>query len=130
MPTYEYECSACGHRLEKFQSMSSAALKKCPECGKAKLVRLFGMGAGIIFKGSGFYETDYKRAGEKKDGQDAKEGKDAGAGKDGESGKEKPAEASAPAAKDAQAKAESAAKEKSPKTSGRRKAAAGAGKGK
>jgi putative FmdB family regulatory protein len=60
MPTYEYECEACGHAFEKFQSMTDKVLRKCPECGKTKLHRLIGTGAGIIFKGSGFYETDYR----------------------------------------------------------------------
>ncbi len=61
MPTYEYECEACGHQFEEFQYMSDKPLKKCPSCKKNKLNRLIGSGAGIIFKGSGFYETDYKR---------------------------------------------------------------------
>ena len=61
MPTYEYECDACAHTMEAFQSMSDKALRKCPACNKLKLQRLIGAGAGIIFKGSGFYETDYKR---------------------------------------------------------------------
>ncbi|HOW35758.1 MAG TPA: zinc ribbon domain-containing protein [Candidatus Omnitrophota bacterium] len=61
MPTYQYECSACGHQLEAFQSMTEKKLKKCPKCGKNSLDRLIGSGTGIIFKGSGFYETDYKR---------------------------------------------------------------------
>lgn len=60
MPTYDYACSACGHRFEEFQSMSSDPLKKCPSCKKSKLERLIGTGAGVIFKGSGFYETDYR----------------------------------------------------------------------
>lgn len=60
MPTYEYVCDACEHAFEEFQSMSAKHLKKCPECGKNKLRRLIGTGAGIIFKGSGFYETDYR----------------------------------------------------------------------
>ncbi len=64
MPTYEYECRACGHTFEEFQSMTAGALRKCPKCRKLKLQRLVGAGAGIIFKGSGFYETDYKRKGE------------------------------------------------------------------
>ncbi len=67
MPTYEYICDACGHELEEFQSMSAKPLKKCPDCGKSKLVRQIGTGAGIIFKGSGFYETDYRSEGYKKD---------------------------------------------------------------
>ena len=66
MPTYDYKCEACGHAFEKFQSMSAGHLKKCPECGKPKLVRLIGTGAGVIFKGGGFYETDYRGDGYQK----------------------------------------------------------------
>ncbi len=72
MPTYEYECEACGHSFEEFQYMSDKPLKKCPSCAKMKLQRLIGSGAGIIFKGSGFYETDYKR---KEQPKPASEGK-------------------------------------------------------
>ncbi len=61
MPTYQYECDSCGHSFEILQSMLDKKLKKCPECSKNKLHRLIGAGAGIIFKGSGFYETDYKK---------------------------------------------------------------------
>ncbi|MEM8781884.1 MAG: FmdB family zinc ribbon protein [Planctomycetota bacterium] len=60
MPTYEYVCNACGHAFEEFQSITAKPLRKCPECNKLKLQRLIGTGAGIIFKGSGFYETDYR----------------------------------------------------------------------
>ncbi|MFW6155366.1 MAG: FmdB family zinc ribbon protein [Planctomycetota bacterium] len=60
MPTYEYVCDACGHRFERFQSITAPAARKCPECGKMKLRRLIGNGAGIIFRGSGFYQTDYR----------------------------------------------------------------------
>ena len=60
MPTYAYECQACGHGFEQFQSITARTLRKCPECGKSELQRLIGPGAGIIFKGSGFYETDYR----------------------------------------------------------------------
>jgi putative FmdB family regulatory protein len=60
MPTYEYVCNACQHQLEEFQSMSEKPLKKCPKCGKRRLRRLFGTGAAVIFKGSGFYQTDYR----------------------------------------------------------------------
>jgi putative FmdB family regulatory protein len=60
VPTYEYECRACGHTLEAFQSFSEKPLRKCPRCRKMKLQRLIGTGAGFIFKGSGFYETDYR----------------------------------------------------------------------
>jgi putative FmdB family regulatory protein len=59
MPTYEYECNKCGHRFEKFQSITEKPLQRCPEC-KGKVSRLIGTGAGIIFKGSGFYATDYR----------------------------------------------------------------------
>jgi putative FmdB family regulatory protein len=62
MPTYDYRCEACRHEFDAFQSITEAPLKKCPQCGKNKLRRLIGAGAGIIFKGSGFYETDYKRS--------------------------------------------------------------------
>ena len=61
MPTYEYECRSCKHRFEEFQSITEEPIKKCPKCGKA-VRRLFGGGMGIIFKGSGFYTTDYKRS--------------------------------------------------------------------
>jgi len=70
MPTYDYRCKACEHEFEEFQSMSAKHLRKCPECGKLKLERLIGTGAGIIFKGSGFYETDYRSESYKK-GADA-----------------------------------------------------------
>lgn len=80
MPTYEYACQKCGHQFEQFQSMRDEPLKKCPKCNKAGLKRLVGGGAGLIFKGTGFYITDYKN----KSG-----GKESG-GK--ESGDKKPAE--------------------------------------
>lgn len=65
MPTYEYVCDACEHAFEKFQSITASAIKKCPACGKMKVRRLIGTGAGIIFKGSGFYQTDYRSDGYK-----------------------------------------------------------------
>ena len=61
MPTYDYECRKCGHRFEQFQSITAAPLKTCPKC-KGRLARLLSGGAGIIFKGSGFYHTDYKKS--------------------------------------------------------------------
>jgi len=63
MPTYEYECDACGHKFDELQSFSEKPLKKCPKCKKAKLRRLFGAGAAVLFKGSGFYQTDYRSSG-------------------------------------------------------------------
>lgn len=60
MPTYEYKCDACGHKFEEFQSIKAPAIRKCPKCGKLKVRRLISTGAGLIFKGSGFYETDYR----------------------------------------------------------------------
>jgi putative FmdB family regulatory protein len=60
MPTYEYHCSSCGHEFEQFQAITDGPLRKCPRCKQLKLKRLIGSGAGIIFKGSGFYETDYR----------------------------------------------------------------------
>ncbi len=60
MPTYDYQCAGCGHRFENFQAMSSKPLRKCPECGRPKLKRLIGPGGGLLFKGSGFYITDYR----------------------------------------------------------------------
>ena len=60
MPTYDYKCENCDYLFEKFQSITAPVLKKCPKCGKSTLKRLIGTGAGIIFKGSGFYQTDYR----------------------------------------------------------------------
>src|SRR5580765_2271875 len=60
MPTYEYKCDACGYEFERFQSIMAAPIKRCPECGKSKVRRLISTGAGLIFKGSGFYITDYR----------------------------------------------------------------------
>ena len=65
MPTYDYQCRACGHTFDELQSFSAPPLTKCPACKKNKLERLFGGGGAIIFKGSGFYETDYRRTPDK-----------------------------------------------------------------
>ena len=66
MPTYDYVCDGCGYNFELFQSIKAEAEKKCPECGKKKLRRLIGPGAAVIFKGSGFYQTDYRSKSYKK----------------------------------------------------------------
>ena len=66
MPTYEYVCRACGHEFDEFQSIKAPTLTKCPECRKAKLERKIGIGAGVLFKGGGFYETDYRSESYKK----------------------------------------------------------------
>lgn len=66
MPTYDYVCDACDHKFELFQSITAEPEKKCPECGKRKLRRLIGPGAAIVFKGSGFYQTDYRSESYKK----------------------------------------------------------------
>ena len=74
MPTYDYECDACGHAFEEFQSIKAEPIRKCPQCGRKKVRRLIGIGAGVIFKGSGFYQTDYRsesyKAGAAKDKAD------------------------------------------------------------
>ena len=79
MPTYDYRCNGCAHEFEAFQRMSEKPKRKCPECGKNSLERLIGTGAGVIFKGSGFYETDYRSESYKKGAEAEKPKKDAGA---------------------------------------------------
>ncbi len=66
MPTYDYLCDACGHKFELFQSINDPLQRKCPACKKLKLRRLFGTGAAVMFKGSGFYTTDYRSESYKK----------------------------------------------------------------
>lgn len=98
MPTYEYACQKCGHHFEHFQSMRDEPLKKCPQCKKAALKRLVGGGAGLIFKGTGFYITDYKNKGAgKKEGGESKAA-------DAKPADAKPAEAKPAAGKSAPAK--------------------------
>lgn len=95
MPTYEYKCSNCGYIFETFQSIKDNPIKKCPKCQKDTLKRLISGGAGLIFKGSGFYLTDYKMkpASEEKKHKDVKpkEGKpDTKKASEKSSGKKKP----------------------------------------
>ena len=72
MPTYEYECEKCGITFEKFQNITAEPIKKCPECG-GPVKRLIGAGAGVIFKGSGFYATDYRSESYKQEAKKEKE---------------------------------------------------------
>ena len=76
MPTYDYQCAACGHKFEKFQSIKADPVKECPACHAESARRLIGTGAGIIFKGGGFYETDYRSDSYSKDAK--KDSGDAG----------------------------------------------------
>ena len=75
MPTYDYECDACGHAWELFQKITDDPVKKCPSCNKKKAVRQFGTGAAIVFKGSGFYQTDYRSDSYKKGAKADKDSK-------------------------------------------------------
>jgi putative FmdB family regulatory protein len=80
MPTYDYACSACRHRFERFESIRDDGSKECPRCGRRRARRLLGTGGGLIFRGSGFYTTDYGRSPggggtSQKDGQEGKEPK-------------------------------------------------------
>ena len=98
MPTYDYKCNACGHAFDELQTFSEPPLTKCPKCKKNKLERLFGGGGAIIFKGGGFYETDYRRAGEKADKGEtapAPESKDTKADAPAASSADKPAKTEA-----------------------------------
>lgn len=72
MPTYEYRCTQCGYQFEEFQSIVAEPLTVCPRCG-GKVQRLISSGGGLIFKGSGFYETDYKRKGNFSSSKDKKD---------------------------------------------------------
>ena len=78
MPTYDYICESCGCEFERFQSITAKPLRKCPKCGKRKLKRLIGAGAGVIFKGSGFYQTDYRSESYTKDKESEKKSTDKG----------------------------------------------------
>lgn len=86
MPTYDYKCERCDHTFEAFQSITAAPLKKCPKCGKPKLRRLIGTGAALLFKGDGFYITDYRSENYKNAAK-----AETGSG-DGKSGETKPAD--------------------------------------
>jgi putative FmdB family regulatory protein len=76
MPTYEYVCRACGHEFEEFQRMSDAPVKICPKCEESAVDRLISTGGGILFKGTGFYATDYRKDGPPKDSKDSGDSRD------------------------------------------------------
>lgn len=98
MPTYEYRCNACKHEFEEFQSMTARPLTKCPACGKKSLERLIGTGAAIVFKGSGFWQTDYRSEAYKKAAEADKppeKSESKGETKSGNPGEEKTAERAA-----------------------------------
>src|SRR5437870_13270979 len=102
MPTYENQCDPCSHNFDELQSFSEKPLKKCPKCGKPKLRRVLGTGAGIIFKGSGFYQTDYRSESYKSAAKAEQESA-------------KPATAEKTATPDTSSNGSSTAKEKAPK---------------
>jgi putative FmdB family regulatory protein len=95
MPTYEYECGACGQRFERFQSITADPIRVCPACKKRKVRRLLGKGGAVLFKGSGFYTTDYRSASYKEAAR-----KESGAGKASDAGKKKGADGKPGASKD------------------------------
>jgi putative FmdB family regulatory protein len=92
MPTYEYQCQACGKRFDLFQPITAAPVRRCPSCGRNKVQRLIGAGAGVLFKGSGFYQTDYRsdayRKAAEKDSPSASTTSSAASSQGGSSGKD------------------------------------------
>jgi len=101
MPTYEYECGACGHRFERFQSITADPIRVCPACKKRKVRRLLGTGGAVLFKGSGFYATDYRSASYKEAARkESGAGKGSDAEKASEAGKKKGADGKPDASKD------------------------------
>lgn len=89
MPTYDYQCDACDHTFEVFQGINDPKKRKCPECGKLKLRRLLGAGAAVVFKGSGFYQTDYRSESYKK-AKAADKPKDSGSSESSKKSESKP----------------------------------------
>lgn len=85
MPTYDYECKTCGHGFEKFQSIKARPVRKCPQCGALKVRRIIGAGGAVIFRGSGFYTTDYRSDEYKKQASADKPPSESKSGGDGKS---------------------------------------------
>ena len=118
MPTYEYVCDACEHAFEEFHSITAKPLRKCPECGKSKLRRLIGTGAGIIFKGSGFYETDYRSDSYRKSAEaESKSGTDAAASSSKSDSPAAASDSGKASGTDSKPKADAAAPKSKPETS-------------
>ncbi|HEY7090405.1 MAG TPA: zinc ribbon domain-containing protein [Tepidisphaeraceae bacterium] len=115
MPTYDYKCEACGNTFEKFQSIKAAPIRKCPKCGKYRVRRLLGPGAGLIFKGSGFYITDY-RSESYKSGAKAAEGPSSSGGGDKASTGDGKSASSTPASTGGKSESKPAAASKSSKS--------------
>lgn len=111
MPTYDYKCNACGNRFELFQSMKADPVKICPKCGKKKVERLIGTGAALVFKGSGFYQTDYRSASYKKAAEADKKASTGGEAKPDSKSDAKPSTAAAKPGADKPAKKDKPAKE-------------------
>ncbi|HJN12472.1 MAG: zinc ribbon domain-containing protein [Pirellulaceae bacterium] len=107
MPTYDYQCDACGHEFELFQGITEATKKKCPACKKMKLRRLFGTGAALMFKGSGFYETDYRSESYKKGAAAEKKSKSESSSESKSEGKSDSSKKKTPPKKDSGSKSDS-----------------------
>ena len=122
MPTYEYKCPKCGTEFEAFQKMSARPVAKCPKCG-ARAVRLMSAGAGLVFKGSGFYLTDYGRSGQKSKTAEGESAAAAAGGEkaDGKSGGDKPSVEKAGGDKPAKDKPSAEAAPSTPKSKSRKK---------
>ena len=121
MPTYDYICDACEHAWELFQNITEDPIKKCPECGKKKAVRQFGTGAAIMFKGSGFYETDYRSDSYKKSAEADKSNKSESKGdssKKSDSGSDKSSSSSSSTSSDSGTKSETKSNSSSKKSGG------------
>ena len=100
MPTYDYACRCCDHRWEAFESITAKPTKKCPACGKSKAERLISGGGGIIFKGSGFYTTDYRSESYKTAAKSDSPASSGDASKTKEPAKSSEAKAATPSAKE------------------------------